>query len=121
MKNPYANAGKKDSDVQRTTWPAVTESFLADVVKLSTEPKERVNQPILALAQARKALNDARLACDYARRLNPSNQKLQDRLESIAYNLHMDLKRFPLDIIGHSRRWDQESAVNKVVAALKAS
>ena len=98
---------RNDANVSRdsvieTEWPACTKSYLADVEKLSTIDPDTVRQPLLALVRARKAINDAAIACGFARRLFPENKPTQDRLESIAAVLREEQKRFPLTFLGTS-------------------
>lgn len=91
-----------------TEWPATTESILASIESCAARDGEAtVNEGILCLVRARKALNDARLACLFARRFHAGRIDVRQRLESIAAQLKLEHNRFPLTILdnggGHER------------------
>lgn len=103
MNNPKAASYTRDSEIAETEWPPVTRSILAEHERLEeSHTHEQINQPLFALVRARKAVNDARLACLYARKLHlpEKSARLRDRLESISENIKLEMDRFPLTIVG---------------------
>ncbi len=100
MISPRAASHTRDSDVTVTPFPVVTRSLLADHEKLArSHTPEQVNQPLFALIRARKALNDARLACQAARALNASNDAVVLHLSAFMQTLGEMNERFPLTIL----------------------
>ena len=89
----------KNNEWPDRLWPVATKSLLADHQKLehNHEPAE-INQPLFALIKARKAVNDAMIACAYARRLNSNLPKTVRRLDSLVRSLRTAHDRFPLSV-----------------------
>lgn len=86
MRSPHAASVTRDSDITDTPYPVVTKSLLADHEKLeASHDPSQVNQPLFALIKARKALNDARLMCQYAKRFQDAEKT--DRGEATAKRL----------------------------------
>lgn len=87
-------------NITDTGYPAASRSLLADYQMLEKHHGEHeINQPLFALIQARKAINDARLCCRYARGLNKDKEKVVERLEELAKELAAMEPRFPLTIL----------------------
>jgi hypothetical protein len=93
------------AELTPTDWPVVTRSLLADIERIAaTHEESQVNQGVLALVRARKALMDARLAVINAKRLYPEKPELNERLESIASDLFAQHARFPLTVLVNGSR-----------------
>jgi hypothetical protein len=81
-------------------WPTATHSLLQDYIHLETNHSiDEINQPLFSLIKARKAINDAFIACSAARRLNTRNPKVSKRLQSLSRKLSKLHTDFPLSLI----------------------
>ncbi len=103
MVSPHAANVTKDSDVTAAEWPVVTKSLLADSARLGTLPASEVNQPLLALMRARKAIADAMLSCQFSKRLNPTKPAVRERLDELTNELRELHARFPLTILENAQ------------------
>lgn len=79
-------------------FPLVTRSLLADSARLSAAPTTSVSQPLLSLILARKAINDAVIACNAAKRLHPGNLPIRARLDAVMSTLTAQIGEMPLRI-----------------------
>ncbi len=99
MVSPHAASYTRDSDVTDTPYPVVTRSLLADHEKLEAHhTPEQINQPLFALIKARKALSDAHIACNCAKRKSES-YAVTSRLNQIMAMLRSLHEEFPLTIL----------------------
>jgi len=103
MISPHAANATKESDVTVSDWPVVTKSALADLAKMEALPEGEVNQKVLAFIRARKAINDAMIACRAAKRFyspgEPACDKLSDHVTELK-KLHDD---FPITILENAQ------------------
>lgn len=84
-------------------WPVTTASLLASIEGHAARyGTDTVNEGVLALVRARKAINDARLSCLAAARCEKLNGITRDRLCSIAAAIEGEHDRFPLTILANA-------------------
>lgn len=91
-----------------TQWPVVTRSLLADMERIAAAHEEsQVNQGVLALVRARKAIHDAVLSLRAAERQYVNNSPVKDRLERVRWDMLKAHDTLPLTILdnggGHPR------------------
>lgn len=90
-------------------WPGVTRTMLADFERnAATYDPSEVNQEILHLIRARKAIGDAIIKCGAAARHVPdSHGEVIERLAELSQGLRDIHDRFPLTVLenggGHPR------------------
>ena len=89
-------------------YPIVTRSLLADIERIAaTHQESQVNQGVLSLIRARKAINDALLAVRAATKHYPKNEMVRNDLERIGMELKAAHDDLPLTILenggGHVR------------------
>lgn len=98
-----------------TGFPVASRSLLADHEVIERcHSEEEINQPLFALIKARKAINDARLCCRYARALNKDREKVVGRLEELAKELANMEPRFPLTILDNGGNKPRPPIMGKV-------
>lgn len=103
IQSPHAIGVTRDSDVTVSDWPVTTRALLADYKKLSAMPEDQVNQPLLALIKARKAIMDARLACQHARRFYKTKESVYSRLLEFSGTLEVMHNAFPLTLLENAK------------------
>lgn len=96
---------QRNHNVIGRPFPVATRDMLADALHLTTtHTADQINQPLLALILARKAINDARLACSAAKRQWPGDSlsatAVRDRLDEIMETLRETMEQVPLSIVG---------------------
>lgn len=104
IQSPHAATVTKDSDVTMTEWPVVTASLLESHQKMiATYKPPELNQPIFALMRARKALHDALLSVQFARRLYDKGTPVAERLDSMITALKSEHVNFPLTMLENAQ------------------
>jgi len=88
-------------DVTSSKFPIVTFDQLADAIRVQeTHRAEDINQPMMSLILARKAIGDAVIACHHAARMNQTKLWVSDRLSILGKQLEVVMESFPLEIKG---------------------
>lgn len=100
MKNPYAISVTRDSDIGKEEWPIITRGVLESILAIEVNHKpEEINQELMWLARARKAINDA-ICCTHRAIRIQSKEKVRDRLEELVKKLDDAYDVFPLTVKG---------------------